>query len=265
MLPLSAGSADFEGMFVWCTAGGKMAVQFRLQGSVVSSNSVVLFFRTCYVGEYFRDGECRVCETGFYSKRTNGDLAVTQCERCPDSATYCNGSTISLRPGYWAVSEASPSILECPMGANACPGGVQRRSAELQEEGTSLAEELNSLSAGVGETASSLAGCREGYLGQLCAVCAEDFFYHAPSNTCASCEGGGHGTALALLVLALLFPLALLLRLAADRHRGSRSEFSQLWEDEGVVTACVFRARVWWAQQRQGGGECACSALLCSD
>jgi hypothetical protein len=262
ILPLSAGSAHFSDLFVSCMPGGEMTVLFEdtTASSLVKSNTISLLFRTCLVGEYYSSGECRKCEVGFYSKKPNTNLSVTQCETCPVSAAACNGSSIVLRAGYWAVSEESPRIMQCPMGTSACPGGIQRRGGggggdEGGDASTmSLAGGASSLNTDIDTgdvaTASSLAGCREGYLGQLCAVCAQDYFYHPSSNTCASCDGGSHGIAIALLVLFLFFPTLLLVKLVVDRHKG-KTEFSQVWGDEGFMTACVYKLLLWWKQRQE--------------
>ena len=260
MVQLAAGVADFSNLFVTCAPGGNMTIVFKdvVSSSTVSSNAIALRFRTCIVGEYYRDGECRACEVGFYSKKSNEDLSVTECERCPFSAASCNSSFIVMRPGYWAISTDSEDILKCPMGANACPGGIPRVGYSLSSSTSSISlsttsfweeQSILDINEASADSASVVAGCREGYIGKLCAVCAEDYFYHPSSNTCAACDGGNaHGTAIALLVIFMLFPICLLTKTIVDRRQG-KSAFSQMWDEEGFTTAVVCHCHVLWMRK----------------
>ena len=256
MTQLSAGTAYFEEMFVSCMPGGNMTIIFENAAALnVKSNPIPLLFRTCGIGEYYRDGECRYCEVGFFSMRDNADLTITKCEKCPSAAESCNKSTIVALPGYWAVSEESSKLLECPMGSSACPGGIQRKGTSSTSPAAAIIalKDYNTLDITDNEnmlSSSAVDGCNEGYEGQLCAVCAEDYFYHPSSNTCKICEGDGHSTAIALLVLLSIFPGLFLCKLVLDKHRG-KSEFSQMWDEEGFVTTVIFNCTLFWKNQRK--------------
>ena len=237
------GQCKFEYMYGFCRPGGDMKVKVRgmaNSNSNLESSYMKWSFRDCQKGEYYRDGECNWCEQGFYSKKDNLDLSVTECKRCPGDATECFADTIVLDKGYWALTSNSEDMTECPMGENACVGGVQSSSGRSLGP---IVGTINSVSSSsefngqqqllvhsalyvlpaehttldyikVYDVDSNTSICNEGYGGILCAICDEGYYYSPGSNTCEVCEEGGINTFIIVLLcvigVMLCIPVVLL-------------------------------------------------------
>jgi hypothetical protein len=78
--------------------------------------------------------------------------------------------------GYWRLDYLTTSMLECPMGANACRGGVLPPFHQTHT---------------VASVLSSSYLCHEGYMGPLCDVCEDNYYYDSASNTCNVCTKNG--------------------------------------------------------------------------
>lgn len=164
------GKVTFPEIKAFCHPAGNISVNFEAQivdavlfelnvplKSYYPSSLSLFQFRDCRAGEILLNGNCELCLNSY---RLTFDPSVLVCTRCPSEATSCEGSSITLQPGYWRKNSLSESILPCPFGSNACIGG----------SGTS-----NEL-------------CNTGYTGPLCAVCEDEYYPVSSSLTCEKCN-----------------------------------------------------------------------------
>ena len=239
-----SGACKFQEMFGVCNPGGEMQVRVvDVESSTLLESPLMKWsFRQCLRGEYYRDGECNWCEQGFYSKKDNVDLSVTDCTKCPVDASECYADVIVLKKGYWAMSVDSEGMTLCPMGEEACIGGIQiLDDASVVEDTTDPVTEpstramqkqhvlhhrtshaLISSESGystldsevVQVTGANASICKKGYTGVLCAICDEEFYFSPGSNTCEVCEEGGINTFMIVFLcvvgVLLIFPLGFL-------------------------------------------------------
>ncbi|KAL4453096.1 hypothetical protein ABPG74_015327 [Tetrahymena malaccensis] len=100
-------------------------------------------FRKCMIGEiqkeFFSSITCDQCPDGKYSLGINDQ----NCQICPSSAAFCQGSTIQVKNGFWRKNNQTDQILQCQ---NA-PGNCKPQNLE------------------------SKFGCAPGYIGPLCEQC----------------------------------------------------------------------------------------------
>ncbi|EAR97980.2 transmembrane protein, putative (macronuclear) [Tetrahymena thermophila SB210] len=126
--------------------------------------------RLCQIGEVIKQIEanifsCYSCPLGSYSlidtaqdlilinqilnqqgntkESQNKQIALHDCQKCPQQALSCQNSTIFLKSGYWRINNTSTEIVECTLPFNACD----------QQDQTSRN------------------GCIRGYKGPICRVC----------------------------------------------------------------------------------------------
>ena len=195
LMVLESGVANFTTLDLTCAAGYNMTLVFSLEnGNVaqdVESTKIDISFRKCVRGEFYQDYACIPCPIGTYGFYESDDISELKqsdiCQRCPDEATVCYADVIELDKGYWRARDVSDYILECPMSEASCIGG----------------------------RFTSDSSCNAGYLGPLCAVCAEDYHYTSLTNTCELCTNevswlGGAVTTLCLFVVAVATVLCVL-------------------------------------------------------
>ncbi|EAS02473.2 transmembrane protein, putative (macronuclear) [Tetrahymena thermophila SB210] len=107
-----------------------------------------LQYRDCIKGETISEKDqfiqCNQCVQGRYSLKIpdmQKDINSLQCFSCPSEASFCQGSQILLKDGYWRENDSTDQIYSC---------------------------NLNSCSF---ENIKSKNGCLEGYVGPLCNSC----------------------------------------------------------------------------------------------
>ena len=133
------GSAVFNNLQAHCYPNGTMGLLFTamLNGKVVSVSQCVSF-RRCLAGEFYdaATGACTKCPVGEYQLKSNSDNSITECKRCSEleSADKCFENVISLKSGFWRVSNNTVAMYPCPFGDTACLGGLSHGD-ELCAEG----------------------------------------------------------------------------------------------------------------------------------
>jgi hypothetical protein len=159
-----------------CKPSQQFAVRYstELSGFVQSTN-VTFVFRECMAGEYDSETECLECPEGSYSLKF---VSGKGCKKCPlEEAVSCRGNVISLKSGYWRISNATDEIFACPLGPVSCLGGSQTNTES----------------------------CGVGYSGPLCSLCSEGYFLQSITGECQVCPTAMvTPSALVLLVIIVL-------------------------------------------------------------
>jgi hypothetical protein len=254
------GVGEFNQLTSLCIPGGNMTVSFTagitdgndfgtsLPASAYYPTNVSLFvFRPCVAGEYFSNGNCIVCESGSYLLIYEQSTLV--CTPCPVGAEICYSNVIKLKEGYWRHNNMSETILECKFGSKACIGG--------SNSGDAL--------------------CAYGYIGPLCAVCDENFYFVSDTSSCEMCSGTSIFTPTFIAVFLCIFFLVVIfcvryyskLRAAAKAlevleqrknsekgpHETEQRDNEEYGEDdeksETVVKTNSFTRKIWeWLKSR---------------
>lgn len=136
-------------------------------------------FRSCQEGEAYIIGiGCEVCPAGTY---LTGNVTLTQCLPCPESAICYGGTQMVPQRGYMAIAD-STDFERCP-NTEACLAG---------------------------NLTSPLGSCANGYEGTGCTKCSDNFFNTRPFK-CQACpttqESQGYlaaGIIIAIFVIWLL-------------------------------------------------------------
>ena len=166
---VSNGSAVFADLQVVCTPTGNITVDFEaklgaaagIEGVVATSYYINaqtrLHFRQCGEGEYTDAGQCMPCADGSYSLVANS----SECRSCfgVTGVNFCTEDQVILEKGFFRRYPTTNAVMECPLGVESCMGG----------------------------NLSGMASCAEGYTGELCSVCAPNYF--PQQGTCLKCEG----------------------------------------------------------------------------
>lgn len=157
--------------------------QLRSGDNATYSPSVpfTVSLRNCTLGESEVNSQCLVCGQGTYSL----DPALA-CQDCPTAAICYGNITMVPRAGYWRSSQFTAKFFACP-NPSACEGS-HLPPRELSYTGD----------------------CNEGYEGNLCQSCAENYSRSSKSE-CAACpepyinairlSGIAFGTLLAVVIL----------------------------------------------------------------
>ena len=156
------------------------------------------------------NNQCEPCPAGSFSFRYDPKAS---CAPCPDNTDGCAGGVIHAAKGYWRASPTATKLLKCPL-EKGCVGGSESGSSASSGAVTGVSAVVGAAAVG-SVSARRLAvdsfsgpGCAVGYLGPLCAVCAQGYYLDKLVKECVSCEGSGGGSQLAILILV---PLAMLI------------------------------------------------------
>ena len=198
---VSAGVVIFDSLSAFCYPGGNLTLQFTAQLSGLESyhsltETVMMDFRSCVVGEILVVNQCVECPSGSYSFSTN---QAAQCTPCPPNTDSCSGATINVSPGYWRPSVYSNVFLQCPF-PNGCIGG------NGSSNNNNMAGSQTTRNRRLTDVDGKNNGCAVGYEGPLCGVCSSGFFLNLGSKECQPCRGNGPGQ-IASLVLVPFFLL----------------------------------------------------------
>ncbi|EAS02475.2 transmembrane protein, putative (macronuclear) [Tetrahymena thermophila SB210] len=129
-----------------------------------------LQYRDCIKGETISEKDqfiqCNQCVQGRYSLKIPNmqkDANNLQCISCPQQASFCQGSQIILRDGYWRENDSTDQIYSCKL--NSCSFGNKN----------------------------SKNGCLEGYVGPLCNSCDSkisvwEYQYGLKDQNCYICN-----------------------------------------------------------------------------
>ncbi|CAG9322000.1 unnamed protein product [Blepharisma stoltei] len=126
----------------------------------LSYNSSLLVdatLRDCVLGEITVGVKCIICPEDLYSLNPKSD----QCLPCPDEAICYGNYTMVPKPGYWRSSMLTDSFWPCP-NPDACIGSDS-------------------------QNISYTGNCLEGYTGNLCHSCSEDYA-KITKNQCEKCQ-----------------------------------------------------------------------------
>ena len=162
-------------------------MSFTISGTVDSQPlqvSARVDFKACGVGEFYAiaSGTCVSCYNGTYSLADNSNLTVTKCSSCASTTgvTHCYADKMFLSQGYWRVTPNANSVTVCPFGSKACVGGSAAGSPD---------------------------SCSAGYVGPLCAVCADGYRKSGLGKQCNLCKEKDALTTLVAILLALVLAL----------------------------------------------------------
>ncbi|EWS74720.1 transmembrane protein, putative (macronuclear) [Tetrahymena thermophila SB210] len=120
-----------------------MQIQFRkcLLGEIIEEQTTqISICKQCYVGSYQLIDPQTLLQQSLIKQQ---DTVKNQCNYCPLSASFCQGSIIILKNDYWRSGNNSDEILECNTYTNSCQA----------------------------ENPQSFEGCVQGYIGPLCEQC----------------------------------------------------------------------------------------------
>jgi predicted outer membrane repeat protein len=164
---VSDGVANFSSIQVYCSPGSSLSLTFQVANdNHITSELIVLQFRSCVRGEYYSAQECVVCEVGTYSLSDNTGVElndmdqISVCKTCPPHTITCHGDVLDLKKGFWRISVDSDWVQSCPYGTAACRGG------EIAGDDS----------------------CATGYEGPLCAVCSPGYALKSSTKTCEACS-----------------------------------------------------------------------------
>ena len=90
------------------------------------------------------------------------------CEPCAEHVSCAAGSSLSdwlLDKGYWRVGDESTKLYKCRFGVASCPGTANSSCLDAQWP-----------------------GCKCGYAGALCAVCAPHYYASLAGSRCENCS-----------------------------------------------------------------------------
>ncbi|EWS76615.1 transmembrane protein (macronuclear) [Tetrahymena thermophila SB210] len=125
--------------------------QFQLKPLYIKLN---VNFRQCEMGEIIikstqnNPSYCEKCPIQKYSLVTPNINSQNEqlCKLCPDSCSYCQGKTLTLKNGYWRENNYTDVIVSCVNNPDNC----------------------------LGQSAETIQYCKKGYIGPLCETC--DFY-----------------------------------------------------------------------------------------
>ena len=124
------------------------------------------------------------------------------CTPCPPNTDGCSGGIITVSPGYWRISPYSTALLACPW-PHACQGG----------DGSNITTPIATTSrrrlSPIHALTDASAGCAPGYIGPLCAICADHYYFASTTTTCEACGNNGAGQFSLMIVIPLLLVVAL--------------------------------------------------------
>ena len=163
------GSAVFDDLQVVCAPTGNLTLDFLAElGAAARFESLLastyyinsqtrLHFRSCGEGEYTSAGQCVSCADGTYSLLAN----ASECRSClgESGVSFCSKNQVVLKAGFVRRYPTSNAVMECPFGPASCQGG----------------------------NLTGMNSCSVGYTGELCAVCAPNYF--PQQGACLKCEG----------------------------------------------------------------------------
>ncbi|KAL4449678.1 hypothetical protein ABPG74_007501 [Tetrahymena malaccensis] len=190
------------------TSSPLSSVLFNLDYSINQVDSkpvqIVAIFRQCVIGEIYKYFSpqiisCYQCPEGQFSliqpslKQNETQLSeqdVQVCQKCPDSASFCQGKNIVLKDGYWRSSDTSSNIFYCLNQPNNCVSQIRSDIDQIQ-------------------------GCIKGNIGPLCEEC--DYFGevwkgHQYSNSftqrfnCSECSDTSYQIAF-IIIMGIFFTL----------------------------------------------------------
>ncbi|KAL4495473.1 hypothetical protein ABPG72_020214 [Tetrahymena utriculariae] len=188
------------------TSSPLLSVSFNLDYSINQIDSkpiqIVADFRQCVVGEIYKQFSpqiisCYQCPEGQFSliqpsmkqnQTQINEQDVQVCQKCPDSASFCQGKNIILKDGYWRSSVTSSNIFYCLNQPNNCVSQIRSDIDQIQ-------------------------GCIKGNIGPLCEEC--DYFGevwkgHKYSNSftqrfnCSECSDVSYQIAF-IIIMGILF------------------------------------------------------------
>lgn len=167
--------------------------------------------------------EACTCAADHFNKT---GLPGVPCERCPPGG-HCPGSTMPPQPlpGYWSTSQDPFTFLACE-SALACPGGSSSR-------------------------------CAAGYIGRLCARCADGYF--RASGECKPCPPVPYIIIAAFVVFSFAVAILLIRGMpgSRDKQRGSPAQLGYAGT-LGIATkyfqvlAVIGRLGVEWPRSVRG-------------
>jgi hypothetical protein len=144
-------------------------------GSSASDVGIRSSCEQCAVGTSAGAGStsCASCDT-YYVAMEEG---LSRCTEIPSGTRWINASSYRVNPGVWRPKDGQLNdVYECPINS-ACPGG-----------------------SGYGA-----ALCADGFVGPLCAICADHYFWSWSGKTCKKCgDMANHGPTIAIAVIFVL-------------------------------------------------------------
>jgi hypothetical protein len=163
-------------------------------------------------------------------------------------------------PGYWRISPDTVTLLECPLGPDACTGGAPAAQSQLARNTTT--RPVNATSAANGTTKSTgghrrlqssdstsgsdltisdsdPTGCGKGYSGPLCALCENRYYFDSSKNKCFACGNQG-ATQLALMIavpcaILIVVTLGVFLFLSADEEDQGNSRLRSIFNMDMIL------------------------------
>ncbi|KAL4477077.1 hypothetical protein ABPG72_015390 [Tetrahymena utriculariae] len=161
-------------------------------------------FRNCIPGEVFRNSGslyyCQVCAEGTYSliQPTQDQYSTQNCIKCPSQASYCYGRQMTIKDGYWKVSNSSSNIVYCNNMPSNCNGDSDKGY------------------------------CKEGHIGPLCEVCdikgvvwSEKYATDGSFNclSCTEVQSAKYIIPTLILIFGMIIYIGFSLKIALDISR----------------------------------------------
>lgn len=176
---------NFTGLIFEGNINTNYSVQLQISGDYNLTKNFIINIRNCSRGEYFDEilNICEDCPEGTFSLVPPGFTGKSICKNCPENA-YCKREKIVPSPNFWINSSNFTSkITHCPI------------------EGSCIYQNFENFRKPI--------RCFEGYKGDLCVVCDNNFSKQNFNNQCFLCSF--EKKEIFLYFLRVLFGMALVL------------------------------------------------------